>query len=87
MSNGDVDRDIGQKDDEAHGFDTEFLDDTDDTHAAAFGLWRGFRGMKPEPVYVESKQNPHYFQVFYIVGRFLQLAFVGVAGYVGAGMI
>ena len=39
----DTDRDVGQSDDEAHGFDTEFLDDTSDTHAAWFGFVDGLK--------------------------------------------
>ena len=82
-----VDRDVGKKDDEAHDLPTEFLDDTDDAHAAMFGLWRGFKGMTPEPQYSESKMNPHYFKFGYIAGEFLKVAFVAVAGYVGAGQV
>lgn len=87
MGNDDVQRDIGQKDDEAHPYDTEFLDDTDDAHAAMFGLWRGFRGMTPEPQYKESKMNPHYFKFGFIGGEILKVLVVGLAGYVGAGQV
>jgi len=71
-----TDRDIGQSDDEAHGFDTEFLDDTSDTHAAWFGFVDGLKGVTPSPTRKESMQEPHYYQFGYFVaylGRFILL--------------
>lgn len=75
-NDSDIERDIGQKDGEGHPFDTEFLDDTDDSHALMFGLWRGVRSMKPTREYKESEQNPHYFMLGYILGWLLKVAVV-----------
>lgn len=80
MPQDDVDRDVGQKDGEGHPFDTEFLDDTDDAHALMFGIWKGVRSMKPRKDYKESKQNPHYHMLGYIVGWLLKLGVIAVMG-------
>lgn len=74
-------RDIGQSDDEAHGFDTEFLDDTSDTHAAWFGLIDGLAGLTPRPTRAESMAEPHYYQLGYFgayILKWVLLAWLGV---------
>jgi hypothetical protein len=68
MDADDVDRPIGQSNDEAHGLPTEFLDDTADTHALMYGFWRGFRCLRPNMTRAESFTKPHYFQAGYVAG-------------------
>lgn len=83
MSNNtesEVDRDVGQKDGQAHNLPTEFLDDTDDTHALMFGIWRGVRSLSPKPQYKESVQNPHYFMLGYLIGWAIKLAVIVALG-------
>jgi len=85
MSN-DTDRDVGQSDGEAHGFDTEFLDDTSDTHAAWFGFWDGIRGVTPKPTRKESMKEPHYYKMGYYVGYLLKGLGLGLSGSKVLGM-
>lgn len=66
------DRDVGQSDNEAHPFDTEFLDDTSDTHALWFGFWKGIRKKKPTPEKEESMKELHYFQLGWVLGTVAQ---------------
>jgi len=80
------DRDVGQSDDEAHGFDTEFLDDTSDTHAAWFGFWDGIKGVTPKPSRKESMKEPHYYQMGYYVGYLLKAIGLGLPATKAAGM-
>lgn len=76
----DVERDVGQKDGEAHDLPTEFLDDTDDAHALMFGIWQGVKSIKRKPKYKESFQNPHYHMLGYIVGWLLKLTVIALMG-------
>lgn len=73
-----VKRDIGQSDDEAHNFQTEFLDDTSDTHAAWFGFLDGIRGITPKPTRQESMKELHYYQFGYFVGYMLKLGILAL---------
>lgn len=75
-----VDRDVGQSDDEAHPFDTEFLDDTSDTHAAWFGFWDGIRGISPKPTRKESMKEPHYYQFGYFLSYILKIIVIVTLG-------
>lgn len=70
----DVERDVGQKDGEAHNLPTEFLDDTDDAHAFGFGAYKGFWSLRPNMEYSESFKNPHYFKIGYIFGYVVKVA-------------
>lgn len=79
-ANEDELRDVGQSDDEAHNLPTEFLDDTDDTHAMMFGVWRGVRSPNPKPKYQESVKNPHYFYLGYMTGWLIKLAVIATMG-------
>jgi len=77
----DTDRDVGQSDGEAHGFDTEFLDDTSETHAAWFGFVDGLKALTASPTRKESMREPHYYQFGYFmayVGKLVAAALLGI---------
>jgi len=80
-------RDVGQSDDEAHDLNTEFLDDTSDSHAVQFGWWDAMKNRGPGPRrYEEATEEPHYYYLGYSVGWMVKLAVLAGVGWIIFGV-
>jgi len=50
----------------------EFLDEPKEVHAVWNGFYTSVRSLNPKPKYDDSKEEPHYWRLGYLLGKAAQ---------------
>jgi hypothetical protein len=52
---------------------SEFLDEPKEVHAVFHGFYAAIRSLNPKPKYDDSREEPHYWRLGYLVGKGVQI--------------